>query len=268
MASNVRVLCPFCKHIDHKGGFTASLSIDKKVGYCFYCHKTIVGESFANALRSRGDKVTQRDFVCNCSYDYKWVNLMEANSYILSKKALSYLYNRGCSNYIIDKYKFGLGLDVLTGRVVLPIYDIYDNLIYFQARSFLGREPKYFNPPASVYGVGKSEVIALSSNLNFRKVALCEGIFSAIAMTENYIPAIAVLGHTLSDTQLSQIVCSNVKEVVVSFDPGVEEDMWNTALKLNGYGINTRFIVCEGDATDVWDVFQLNKGRIKEVRFL
>jgi len=92
--------------------------------------------------------------------------------------------------------------------------------------------------------------------------------FSAIAMTENHLPAVAVLGHTLSDEQLSQIICSNVKEVVVAFDPGVEEDMWNTALKLNGYGINTRFIVCEGDATDVWDVFQLNKGRIKEVRFL
>jgi len=78
----------------------------------------------------------------------EYVRLSDSKSFILKNKVLKYLSNRNIGEYEILKYDIGFCMDGrFSNRIIIPSYDINNNLNYFTARSLDKHEPlKYLNP--------------------------------------------------------------------------------------------------------------------------
>lgn len=91
-----------------------------------------------------------------------------------------------------------------SGRVIFPFHEDGE-VVYMVGRSYVGREPKYYNPP----GGGKF-VFNIDSVRG--ECILCEGIISAIAAERvTGIPSVAALGKTLTNFQLAKIAARCTK---------------------------------------------------------
>lgn len=267
--AEVKVICPHCKHIDHRGCPTASISTEKNMGFCFFCSKTIVGSDVGRAFRLTKVQglhtVPEPEEVKSVSFqNYRWMPFHSTNG-LMKDKALAYLERRKCKREYIEKYRFALGIGSLNGRIVMPVYDNH-TLDYFQARTFINAEPKYYNPPKSALGKGKAEVVGYIDNLQSGKeIAICEGILSTIAVVENLMPAVAVFGHSISLGQLVTIVEKSPSKVYIIFDPDVTDyECRKEGQKFEKFGIPAEYYVPSGG--DTWDIFEMGTGTLTHKR--
>lgn len=109
----------------------------------------------------------------------------------------------------IDPVKWGFGYcetGKYAGRLIVP-YRKDGEVIYWNARSLRGQEPKYMNPPADEPEDIQKQDVLFTSNWSFedRRVIIVEGAFDAISLIELGFHAVAIQGKTLGGKQLEYL---------------------------------------------------------------
>jgi len=124
----------------------------------------------------------------------------------LLKYARGYMYRRGFSKECLGRYSLGISPSYPM-RVIIPIEGPF-----YQARAIYPfMEPKYIHPKMeSRHYLFNSVALEL-----YDEVVICEGAFSAMAISEN---AIAVIGNKASDEQITRLVGSPVERFIVALD--------------------------------------------------
>jgi hypothetical protein len=141
--------------------------------------------------------------------------------FIPHREAINYLYSRGITDEMIEKYDIGYTVQGdYAYRIIVPSYDLDDNLNYFIGRAWVPKKMKYKNP-----AVPKDEIIFNESRVNWEEnVYLCEGVFDAFFLP-NPIP---MLGKMLSNNLFEKLYERAKGEIHICLDG----DAWDNALKL------------------------------------
>lgn len=141
--------------------------------------------------------------------------------FIPHREAITYLYSRGITDEMIEKYDIGYTVKgEYAYRVIIPSYDLDDNLNYFVSRAWVPNKMKYKNP-----SVPKDEIIFNESRVNWEEnVYLCEGVFDAFFLP-NPIP---MLGKMLSNNLFEKLYERAKGEIHICLDG----DAWDNALRL------------------------------------
>jgi DNA primase len=112
------------------------------------------------------------------------------------------------------------------GYIIFPFYR-QGKLVYFQGRIYMGTGPKMKNPTEEQYGVGKSQLIYNQDALfMYNKIYWVESITNAETLGDQ---AVAGLGKSISNYQLSNLLFSPCSTVIILLDP----DAWEEAVKLS-----------------------------------
>lgn len=134
----------------------------------------------------------------------------------LAKAARRYLKKRGFNITELSLAGFGYGTkDKYFGYIIMPYYQ--DNkLLYFTTRLFIGSGPKFNNPPAEEYGIGKNSIIYNRDALYiYDRIFLVESITNARTIGDN---AIGIGGKVLSSIQFNDIIKSPCSKVIIGLD--------------------------------------------------
>ena len=142
--------------------------------------------------------------------------------YPVRRQAINYLYSRGISDYMIEKYQIGFcDKGDHAGRIVIPSYDNKGELNYYIARSWnpMSRA-KYKNPEAE-----KDKIIFWENLIDWNKdIFLVEGAFDGLFL-DNVIP---MLGKHMSELLFDTIYQKAKGNVIICLDG----DAWGNAVKL------------------------------------
>lgn len=170
-----------------------------------------------------------------------YIALSEDTKSLIGKKALDYLLKRNIDFDKIKKYRLGYcSTGKYANRIIIPMYDEYDNLIYFTARSFYSAvDCKTLFPKENLeVFIGKSDILYnINNNIDKDIVILNEGPFDA--MTTD---GIGFLGKHPSPKQLNNIKKLKAKTVILMLDSDAIE--YNYAIAKELYNYKTVYI-CE-----------------------
>lgn len=159
--------------------------------------------------------------------------LLNQGTSLLAKSARSYVKCRGFDPEELSKMGWGYGTkDKYFGYLIIPFHE-KGELVYFNARLFIGNGPRYNNPDTTDSGLGKSFIIYNKDALEmYKAVFLCEGAINAQTMGEK---GIASGGKAISRYQINEIIKSPVERIIILFDPDAKGDAIDLALKLVTY---------------------------------
>lgn len=135
---------------------------------------------------------------------------------LFGKLARKYLRGRG---YNINKLALrGIGYCTqgsYKGRIITPFYE-NGFLVYFNARKFIEVGDKHKNPKTEEFGIGKSLIMYNVDCLHlYNRVFLVESATNALTLGDR---SFAIGGKQISKYQLSKIIKSPCKEVVIILD--------------------------------------------------
>ena len=227
--------CPFCKH--HKKKMSVNFSINSwKCWVCDARGKNIyrLVRKFGNyqqrqkylELQGRLDltefedifkEINDVETIQSIDLPPEFVSLCNKHLPIHSKAPLEYLRKRGISKWDILKWKIGYCREGrYAGRIIIPSINEDGNCNYFIARSYVGHDRRYLNPPCG------RDIVFNSLMVDWDEpVVLVEGVFDAIVVGDNAIP---VLGSTLrEDSRLFQALAIHDTPVFVALDPDAEK---------------------------------------------
>lgn len=129
-----------------------------------------------------------------------------------------YMYQRGLTDEIIEKYDIGFDANFIPpGRkkpmpcVTFPVKDIKGNTLFLCRRSIEG---KFFHYPQ---GVEKSVYGLYELPKGIKSVLVCESCFNALTATKYGYPAVALLG-TGTSYEITQLKRLGVQEFVLCLD--------------------------------------------------
>ncbi len=145
------------------------------------------------------------------------ISLCNSRLPISSKKPLAYLHSRGITKQEILMWKIGYcPKGKYGGRIIIPSFNINGDPNYFIARSYVGHQRKYLNPPAS------RDIIFNELLIDWDEpVILVEGAFDAIVAGTQAIP---ILGSTLRpNSKLFQALALNDTPVYMGLDEDAEK---------------------------------------------
>jgi|TARA_R110001583_G_scaffold28074_4_gene100039 DNA primase len=240
--------CPVCSY-DIKGLNTGDGKGNFEVNYymgvykCWSCSETMDTHGSINKLfnkwgnrRSRETwKLIGGDFIKKTEKKYQKVKLPKEyttfkNGIKLSipyKEAYNYLRKRGLSDDTINKFKIGyVTKGQYSGRIIVPSYDVDDELNYFVSRSYTGHKNKYKNPEAE-----KDKIIFNEHLINWEEdIYLVEGVFDMF-FVENSIP---ILGKSVSEKLWTMLYDKSQKNVIICLDGDAWEDAQKLYRKLEG----------------------------------
>ena len=131
--------------------------------------------------------------------------------------AFRYLSSRGIGRREILKWKIGYCKEGrYAGRIIIPSFDMEGDCNYFIARSFVGHQRRYLNPPAN------RDIVFNELMIDWDEpVVLVEGVFDAIAAGGNAIP---ILGSTLRErSRLFQAIAIHDTPVYMALDGDAEK---------------------------------------------
>ena len=148
------------------------------------------------------------------------------------KKAIRYLLGRGITRKQIVENRMGLCKDPkYHNRVIIPITNIEDKVVFFVARDFVGKSGlKEISPASEGRENTKSEILFnLKGALGTRTMIISEGIFDALSWGRS---GVALIGKIASDTHLKIFYKykNKIDEVYVALD----EDAYNFSIELAG----------------------------------
>ena len=137
------------------------------------------------------------------------------------KQAFNYIKSRNITEQQILKYNIGFCREGLyENRIIIPSYDLNNNLNYFIARSYLTKtKMKYKNPE-----VDKENLIWNEHLINWDEpIYIVEGAFDSIFL-DNSIP---MLGKYMTQNLFNRLY-NSAKKIIIVLDP----DAWTDAEKL------------------------------------
>lgn len=133
------------------------------------------------------------------------------------RQVLNYTLARGFTESQINFYSFGYaqGDYKHRSRLIIPV-----ERGYFQARATTKiQKPKYLNPDSP-----KENRLFNYRFLGASRLAICEGVISAIAASTPDCPAVAILGKKALPEQMKRITDSKPVSIEIAFDAGTETD--------------------------------------------
>jgi len=142
-------------------------------------------------------------------------------------EAIRYLKGRRIGLDIIARYNLGYCVKGSEkGRIIIPSYDMFNNLNYYTGRAFRNSVwPKYNN-----LDLDKQEIIFNEGKINWdATIYLVEGPFDHIVIP-NSIP---LLGKYISDKLFMLLLINAKVDVVVVLDDDAEKDIEYLNKKLN-----------------------------------
>tara|TARA_B100000287_G_C20592536_1_gene764830 strand:- start:334 stop:1269 length:936 start_codon:yes stop_codon:yes gene_type:complete len=179
----------------------------------------------------------------------EFISLCNKRLPISSQRPLSYLKSRGISKRDIQLWKIGYCNEgKYGGRIIIPSFNNNGDCNYFIARSFVGHNRKYLNPPCG------RDIIFNELMIDWDEpVVLVEGVFDAIVAGENSVP---ILGSTLrKESKLFQALAINDAQVYMALDDDAKKKsnyMIQSMLKydMEVFKINTSLIEDIGSITN------------------
>lgn len=119
-----------------------------------------------------------------------------------------------------------------SGYIIFPFYR-KGKLIYFQGRRYLATGPKMKNPSSEDFGIGKEQIIYNQDALYiYNKVYGVESITNAETLGDQ---AIATLGKSLSQWQISHMIASPCKSLIIILDPDAYKEAIESAMQIVNY---------------------------------
>ena len=240
--------CPVCSydikglnHGDGKGNFEVNYYMG--VYKCWSCSETMDTHGSINKLFNKwGNSRTRQtwkliggDFIKKTERKYKKVTLpKEYTTFkdgiklsIPYKEAYNYLRKRGINDNLMDKFKIGYVSDgKYSGRVIVPSYDVDNNLNYFVSRSYVGHKNKYKNPEAE-----KDKIIFNEHLINWdNDIYLVEGVFDMFFIN-NSTP---ILGKSVSEKLWTMLYDKAKANIIICLDGDAWEDSQKLYRKLEG----------------------------------
>jgi len=183
----------------------------------------------------------------------------------ISKLARSYIVKRGFDPEELSYKGWGYcTTGKYMGYIIIPFYE-KGNLIYFNARLFVGNGPKYNNPNIEDFGIGKSMLLYNIDALSiYEEVYLTEGAINAETIGDN---GIATGGKKISTYQESMILKSPIKKITLLLDPDAINESIEVAMYMSNYK-KVRIIKLP-DNLDVNDIgYEKTKEMIDNVDFM
>lgn len=162
----------------------------------------------------------------------------------LSKLAREYVAGRGFDVEEMAYKGWGYGSKAAYfGYIIIPFY-LGGKLIYYNARKFMGGGPKYLNPTIEDFGLGKSLILYNWDALGkYKTIYLVEGAINAETLGDQ---GIATGGKKISSYQISMLIKSEVKNIIILLDPDGIDDAIKLGLKLC-YHKRLKVILLPGD---------------------
>jgi len=231
-----RVNCPRCDDNEHKFYYNE----EKEVGCCFHEHclwykdKGGVTEARLRAFfgdstplhRTSVERVAESD-VEMPEHFRKLRNLPTD----LRESVTAYLESRGLSERVLHKANVGYcDKGKLWGYIVFPIYR-NGELVFWQARRFKNRTPKFRNPTFSTKG---SAMFEWGDSVRPRHGLIVESVMNALTMDSGYglrgWRIFAILTKSLTEEQRNRIFLYEryMEDMTVALD----SDAWKSALDI------------------------------------
>lgn len=142
--------------------------------------------------------------------------------YPVRRQAMNYLKSRGITEDVIEKYQIGFcDKGDHTGRIIIPSYNLKNELNYFISRTWdLRSKVKYKNPQEE-----KDKIIFWENLIDWNNdVFLVEGAFDGLFL-KNSIP---MLGKHMSELLFETIYTKVKGNVIICLD----SDAWQNSIKL------------------------------------
>lgn len=157
------------------------------------------------------------------------------------KHAIKYMKDRGVD--YTDKIA-GM-LDEYAGRIIFPFVKD-DEIVYFQARSFVNIPLKTLNPDEENEWLPRSDVIWGYDGIKEDEsdiVCLTEGIFDAYSVWKCVnIHSIPLLGKNIGDKQIDLLHELNIKNIIVFLDGDAMPEAIKLAILLYNRKFNVRLV--------------------------
>ena len=214
--------CPFCVHKRGKADKDHKLYVNSSSlkFHCFKCGSS--GKLRSAAVETDSAFGVYEDLLkLKISSDPDLVDDEEENTFFLPvtqiKKgtvAYDYCMKRGITEDLIKYYDIRLGVDDMSGRIVIPnnVYGTCWTDMY-SARSVIDQIPKYKNPT----GVNKNNIVFNLKSIkeNQPVVIIVEGVITAICGGKD---CVAVYGCHPTRDQIKQILDKKPKNVICCLD--------------------------------------------------
>jgi len=167
-------------------------------------------------------KVKETNVIENLTLPKGFISFEEGNpKSLLYKQAWNYLTKeRKLTSDIIQKYKMGyVSGGQYDSRIVIPSYDINNELNYWVTRTYVNAKPKYLNPDSD-----KEVLIFNECCVNWDSdIYLVEGPFDHIVV-HNSVP---LLGKKISDKLMHSLFHKASGNIIILLD----SDAWGDAKK-------------------------------------
>lgn len=234
--------CPFCEQTGRRPDRKHKLGINYKKGYihCFRCKRVHKLSYFLKLMDIQIDlegletedsePITyfvpkQKNPV---EFPPEYINILDLydTRYPTYIQALEYI-DRRIGIELAIKLNVGFcGIGDYANRIVIPVFDLNDEIIYFAARSiFSFIDPKIKNP------VGPRRDILFNWNVaqRFSEIYVTEGLFGALTI---YPYGVATLGKEITEEQIFKIIRSKVTIINILLDGNAIEDAYKVANKI------------------------------------
>lgn len=173
-------------------------------------------------LSSFKTKVKDKNVIEDLVLPKGFVSFEEGNpKSLLFKQAWNYLTKeRKLSEETIKKFKMGfVSGGQYDSRIVIPSYDINNELNYWVTRTYINAKPKYLNPDSD-----KEQIIFNECCLNWDSdIYLVEGPFDHLVV-HNSVP---ILGKKISDKLMHLLFHKASANIIILLD----SDAWGDAKK-------------------------------------
>lgn len=233
--------CPNCRMLGKRNDdYKLSISLEKNVFHCYRCgwsgHADQLLKGYVNSgalLRYKLDNIDTKQRIKYTSpsglliqaelIDLDNISVKIDRSFV---NAVEYLRARNVTFEEIKKYDIRIGQGRYKGRIIVPTFDLNNNVVYLVARDYVSENPeaKYINPQGSHKSFAVWNIQNVPCN---GKVIITEGVFSGIAANRNSpedVTAVSIFGKVLADTQARIIASKNPVEVSLCFDGDVSRD--------------------------------------------
>ena len=234
--------CPVCSYDIkglEKGDGKGNLEINyrKNIYKCWACSDTNNTQGRLRYLISRWGSPSEKKLFALAvpeKYDGSaevWEDLVMPEGYVTLldgnvrdfkyMEAVRYLKKRGITREHIEKFRMGYTTQgKYSHRIIVPSYDIKDELNYFVARSYVPTKLKYKNPK-----VQKEKVIFNEFNVKWDEdIYLVEGVFDMFFLPN----AIPLLGKIITDHLWNEIYDKAKGDIILCLDG----DAWGSTVKL------------------------------------
>ena len=242
LGHKTRVDCPECGENTNTNAMMVSHSSKSYNGFCFACdHKP-----FEMKGKQTLEELTELKRINNESLqptEGARCELPEDFTEVIPLEGRLWLYSNGITDKLRRQYN--IGYSARLRRVVMPVYDTEDNLIWFQCRALLkGQKPKYMQPSGDKGSVVFKSTTNKSSGTE-GTIVVVEDIMSAIRVGE-LANTISLLGTKANTNQINTL--SRYSTVITWLDSDkAGRNGSKTIRQAVGLLTNTKDIVTELD---------------------